>query len=303
VKKRVLQAASMSDSFKELLHNKGYELVLFQPDAIDFNVDGIVTSTKLILDAKMLSRFGHLKWVARLGSGIEIIDMDYCQENNIVVASSPAGISNAVAEHCIAMLIVLKKKIVSSFREVQEKKWIREPNRGWELEGQTVGIIGYGHTGMAFAKKLSVFGVKVIAYDKYKYHFADSYVEEIDLPGLQQQADIISFHVPLNEETKHYYDQNFIASCKQHILINTSRGAIVKTEDLLSALENKTVLGAALDVLENEKELNDSKSTVWETVENLLEYNLIVTPHIAGYSHNAIQKMSDELMEKLKDKI
>ncbi len=301
MKKQVLLAANISNTFRTFLEVKNYTLQDYDPKKIDYTVQGIVTSTKLKLDAATLVKFTNLKWIARLGSGLEIIDLAYCKNNNIAFASSPAGIANAVAEHCIAMLISLQKNINSSFIEINNKEWIREPNRGWELEGKTIGLIGYGNTGRAFAKKLSVFGVNVLAYDKYLQDYSDSYATEKSLNELQTESDIISFHVPLNQETEHYYNVEFIASCKKHILLNTARGGVVSTVALLGAMKEGAVIGAALDVLENEKELTVKSSTAWNQVENLLNYNVILTPHIAGYSHNAVDKMSAELMEKLKD--
>lgn len=303
MKKKVLLAAAISDRFKSLLIEKEYELCYYEGKEIDFKVQGIVTTTKLALSKELLLQFTNLKWIARLGSGIEIIDTAYCKENNIAFASSPVGIANAVAEHCVAMLISLQKNISSGFEEIKNKIWLREPNRGIELEGCTIGLIGYGHTGQAFAEKLSVFGADVIAYDKYKKNFTDEYVTEVNLSELQNRAEVISFHIPLTAQTKHFYDNDFIARCKPHIILNTSRGEIVQTSALLKGLENAFVSGAALDVLENERELHDKTSTVWIDIQKLLRYNVLLTPHIAGYSFNAIEKMSDELMEKLKDVI
>ncbi len=303
MKKKVLLAANISDTFKEYLLAQQYELVVWNGQQIPEDLTAIVTSNKLKLDKDLLEPLKELRWIGRLGSGIEIIDTAYCNARSIAFASSPWGIANAVAEHCIAMLLSLGKRVTSSFQEVQQQEWIREPNRGWELEGKTVGIIGYGNTGSAFARKLSVFGVRVLAYDKYKKDFSDEWVQETDLIELQQQADIISFHIPLNKETEGYYDHAFIQNCKEHMLLNTARGAIVVTQDLLSALETRRVLGAALDVLDVERQLTDKTSKAWEVVQELLRYNVLVTPHIAGYSHNAIEKMSAELMGKLKEVI
>lgn len=301
MRKKILLAANISNDFRIFLEAKEYSFVDFDPLNIDYSVQGIVTSTKLKLNAETLSKFKELKWVARLGSGLEIIDLDFCKKNNIAFASSPAGIANAVAEHCIAFLISLKKNIASSFSEVQQNIWSREPNRGWELEGSTVGLIGYGNTGAAFAKKLKAFDTKTIAFDKYKKDFSDAYVTEVSLEQLKEQADIISFHVPLNEETTHYYDNNFIADTQEHILLNTSRGLIVSTKDLLEGLQQKKVRAAALDVLENEQHLADPDSDHWEVVKELLKEDVLITPHIAGYSFDAIEKMSQELLEKLKN--
>lgn len=299
--KKVLIAANISESFQQLLNEKGYDSIPYTNGEVPSDVSGIVTSTKLKLDTPLLRQLSSLKWIARLGSGVEIIDVEFCKKNNISFASSPAGISNAVAEHCMAMLISLQKNIASSFIEVKNKQWIREPNRGFEISGLTIGLIGYGHTGQAFAQKLQAFDCKVLAYDKYKNNFEAKKVKQVSLIDLQQQADVISFHVPANDETKYYYDDNFIQNCKSHILINTSRGVVVKTQSLLAGLKNKKVVGAALDVLDNEHLLADADHKEWQVVQELLKFNTLITPHIAGYSYDAIEKMSTELMEKLKD--
>ena len=301
--KKVLLAAYISDAFKEYLTTRQYELLIWKGDPIPQDVVGIVTSNKLKLNADTLAPLHQLQWIARLGSGIEIIDTTYCNKKGIAFASSPAGIANAVAEHCIAMLVSLQKNIATGFKEIQDQEWIREPNRGWELEGKTVGLIGYGNTGKAFAKKLSVFDVKVLAYDKHMNDFSDEYTKEVELAELQAKADVISFHVPLNDETVNYYNQDFIQKCREHILLNTARGGVVRTTDLLQALDEGRVRGAALDVLDIESELGDKSSKAWESIQALLKHKVLITPHIAGYSHNAIEKMSKELLEKLKDVI
>lgn len=297
--KKVLLAANISESFKKLLDERGYESIIYESGKMQYDVEGIVTSTKLKLNARLLGKFGKLKWVARLGSGIEIIDTAFCKENNIAFASSPDGISNAVGEHCIAMLVALQKNIATSFSELKNNQWIREPNRGWEIFGKTIGLIGYGHTAQAFAKKLQGFGCNIIAFDKFQKGFEAESVKEVSLNDLQTTADVISFHVPANDETFHYYNEQFIANCRKHILVNTSRGDVVCTDSLLKGLEDNTIIGAALDVLEHEHLLLDSKSDHWQTVHELLNYNTIITPHIAGYSYDAIEKMSTELMIKL----
>ncbi len=304
MKKKALIAANISSDFKNRLLHEGYELISLNEKNENLNeIAGIVTSTKLHLDKDTIDRFPALKWIARLGSGVEIIDLDYCNVKGITVASSPAGIANAVAEHCIAQIISLQKNIHSSFLEINHNQWLREANRGYELENKTIGIIGYGHTGMAFAHKLSVFGCHVLAYDKYKTDFTDEYAQEIDLKTLQQKADIISFHVPYNKETHHYYNQAFIANCQSHLLINTSRGSIANTQHILAALKSNKIIGAALDVLEDEQLLQDPKHRHWQVIYELLKQNVIISPHIAGYSHNAIEKMCTELMEKLGNKL
>ena len=299
MKKKILLAATISKSFREQLLAQGYEFIEWNEEEIPTDICGLVTSNKLPLSQDKLAPLKSLKWIGRLGSGIEIIDTEYCKKNNIAFASSPAGIAQSVGEHCVGLLVSLLKNISKSALQISDKKWIREPNRGWELAGKTIGLIGFGHTGQAFAGKLESWNVNLIAYDKYRTNFSTEQVKEVKLLDLQQNADVISFHVPLNEETRHYYSNSFIKKCKKHILINTARGPIVNTSDLLDGLQKGTVQGAALDVLEGENELKNKDAELWTTVEKLLLQNVVITPHIAGYSHDAIEKMSSELMVKL----
>jgi D-3-phosphoglycerate dehydrogenase len=304
--KQVLIASPISQKFNAFLIEKNYEIVEYsgnyQLSVINNQmIIGIITSNKFILNKLEIEKYPNLKWIGRIGSGMEIIDVEYCQQKNIQCESSPNGIANAVAEHITGMLLSLNKNIHSSFEEIKNKQWIREPNRGIELENQTIGIIGYGHTGSAFAKKMSVFTNSIIAYDKYKTGFSNELVQEVSLEELKEKATILSFHLPLNEETKHYYNDNFLASIKNnHILINASRGYIANTSTILKGLQNGKIIGACLDVLEEEKNINQVLNEDNNLIEQMLKFNVIITPHIAGYSHNATEKMSQELMDKIR---
>jgi D-3-phosphoglycerate dehydrogenase len=231
---------------------------------------------------------------------MEIIDTQYCKEKGIACFSSPKGIANAVAEHVSGMLLALLHHIPRAMEEIKQKAWIREANRGQELASFCVGIIGYGHTGSAFAKKMAAFTSSILVYDKYKTDTGDSFVRFVSLEELQSRAQVISFHVPLNEETLHYYNDDFLAACGSHILLNASRGAVCSTQTILNGLALGQITGACLDVLEEEKNINEILHTPQNTIAQLLQYPVIITPHIAGYSVQAIEKMSDELMEQLK---
>jgi len=298
---QILIAAPISNTFKEALLSKGYNLV--DECCLELNtIVGIITSNKLQLNTTTLPNYPNLKWIARLGSGMEIIDTVYCDQHNIRYFSSPKGIANAVAEHTIGMLLSLLHCIPSSFAEIQQQKWIREPNRGVELEHKIVGLIGYGHTGSAFASKLKAFSTTILAYDKYKSGFGNQDVEESTLERIQAEADVISFHVPLNNETRHYYDLTFLNQTKKnHILINVSRGAVCDTNVILHGLQSGQIEGACLDVLEEEKNINIILQQKNSTITELLNHNVILTPHIAGYSMNAIEKMSMELWLQLNE--
>lgn len=294
--KKVLVAANISSTFRHFLEEKNYVLIAKHSE----DVEGIVTSNKLLLDQTKIASFPNLKWIARLGSGMEIIDTEYCKANHILCISSPNGIANAVAEHAIGMLLNLFHHIGRSHQEIHSGLWLREENRGIELENQVVGIIGYGHTGKAFVDKLQVFTKHILVYDKYLQGFGTETVKEVELEELMNQVDILSFHVPLNKETTHYYNDDFLSKMKKnHVLLNTSRGAVCSTQTILSGLKNGKITGACLDVLEEEKNITYLLSQDGNTVEELLRFPTILTPHIAGYSVNAIEKMCAELQHQL----
>jgi D-3-phosphoglycerate dehydrogenase / 2-oxoglutarate reductase len=295
--KKVLVAAPISNEFIAFLEGNNYTLIPFESlSTAPKDIHGIITSNKIVLDKNTIDTFFQLKWIARLGSGMEIVDTNYCTQKNILCFSSPVGIANAVAEHCIASLIDIQKNISKSFLQVNNGQWIRDANRGWELEGKIIGIIGLGNTGKAFAHKLSVFNCSIIAYDIDESQTAE-HVTNVSLEKLYQEADIISYHVPYNAQTHHYYKPNLLA--KPHILINSSRGAIASTADIINGFNNQQLIGAALDVLdfENQFPLDDHHA---ELLNRLLSFNTLITPHIAGYSFNAVQKMSIELINQLK---
>lgn len=261
---------------------------------------GLVVSTGIRVNASLLSHAPRLKWVGRLGSGLEHIDVSAAAEKNIKVFSSPEGNCDAVGEHALALLLNLMNRIHISSDEVREGKWLREENRGRELNGLTVGIIGYGNTGSAFARKLAGFDVQILAYDKYRKNFETDQVKEVALDTLLQNSDVVSMHVPLTSETLHMANEGFFASMKRAPwFINTSRGGVHDTKALLFALEKHQIAGAALDVLENEQ-LETYTTEEKAQLSALLAYpGVIITPHIAGYSKEAFYKMSKVLADKI----
>lgn len=262
--------------------------------------EGLIVTTGLMVDKEIIDNATSLKWIGRLGSGMENIDTAHAASKNIVCLSSPEGNRNAVAEHALGMLLNLMNRITKSAAEVKQGKWLRNENRGREISGMTIGLIGYGNTGKAFANLLSSFNVTMLAYDKYKTGFGGKLIREADIDQLGRYADVISFHVPLTKETRHMADDIFFDKLKNKpYIINTARGSIIETSALIKALENDKISGAALDVLENEK-LQSLSSLQQEQLDYLLQNdNALITPHIAGYSHEAFRKMSEVILAKI----
>jgi len=268
------------------------------------NYHGIVIRSRFKIDKAFMNKATNLKFIARVGAGFESIDCDYAASKNIHLIAAPEGNRNAVGEHALGMLLSLMNKLNRADKLVREGHWIREGNRGYELEGKTVGLIGYGNMGKSFAKKLRGFEVEVLCYDILP-NVGDENAQQVSLQELQQKADVLSLHIPWTPETDKMININFINSfTKPFWFINTSRGKNVVTDDLVAALQSGKILGAGLDVLEYEKLsfenlFIDSKKP--KAFEYLLQAeNVLLTPHIAGWTFESHQKLAQTIVDKIK---
>lgn len=268
------------------------------------NYQGIIIRSRFKIDKNFMDKATQLEFIARVGAGLESIDCNYAEKKNIHLIAAPEGNRNAVGEHALGMLLSLMNKLNRADRLVREGKWIREGNRGHELEGKTIGIIGYGNMGKSFAKKLQGFDVTVLCYDILK-NVGDSNAKQVSLSQLQQQADVLSLHIPWTEETNKMVNESFINQfTKPFWFINTSRGKNVVTTDLVTALQSGKIIRAALDVLEYEK-LSFENLFLDQDAPQALTYllhaeNVLLTPHIAGWTHESHQKLAQTIVDKIK---
>ena len=262
--------------------------------------EGVIIRSRIPLDAHFLEKAKNLKFIARVGAGMENIDISKAQELGIKLINSPEGNKDAVAEHVIGTLLVLMNRLFISSNEVKKGIWLREENRGEEILGKTFGIIGYGNMGKAVTKRLSGFGCKTIFYD-IKPNLSDEFATQVSLQELQENADILSLHTPLTEDTLYMIDEEFISKMKKNFyFINTARGKNLKTSALVNALKSGKIKGACLDVLEYEKTSFENLETKNEDLEYLLNSEkAIITPHIAGWTHESKIKLAQVIVDKI----
>ena len=273
-----------------------YEQVLEKID----KYEGVIIRSRIPLDARLLEKGKNLKFIARVGAGMENIDVLKAQELGIKLINSPEGNRDAVAEHCLGMLLVLMNRLFISANEVKNNVWLREENRGEEIKGKIFGLVGYGNMGKALAKRLSGFGCEVIFYD-IKPNLSDGFAKQVSLKELQANADILSLHIPLNDKTHYIIDEKFISEMKKSFyFINTSRGKNVKTLALIEGIKSGKVKGACLDVLEYEKSSFENLELENDDLQYLLNSEkVIITPHIAGWTHQSKIKLAQTIVDKI----
>ena len=277
-------------------HSSTYDEVLEK--IIDYQ--GIIIRSRIPLDKNFLTKASHLKFIARVGAGMENIDIETAEKFGIKLINSPEGNRDSVAEHVVGMLLILMNRLFIASNQVKNGIWKREENRGDELLGKTFGIIGYGNMGKATAKRLSGFGVEVIFHDILP-NLSDEFATQVSLEELQKRADILSLHIPLTSETHYLIDEEFISKMEKNFyFINTARGKNLKTKALVKAIESGKVLGACLDVLEYEKSSFENLETENQDLKYLLDSEkAIVTPHIGGWTHQSKEKLAQVIVDKI----
>ncbi len=312
MQRKILFIDTAHPLLREELEKEGFQCDYFpqyhsleQYKEIIDDYTGVIIRSKIKLDKEILSQARKLKFIGRVGAGMENIDVQYASRRGIICLNAPEGNRDAVGEHALGMLLALFNNIVKADAEVRRGIWLREENRGLEIGGKTIGIIGFGNTGSAFAKKLQGFGCDILAYDKYKSGFGNTLVREASLDEIFRKAYVVSLHVPLTHETEYLVDDTFIHNFKNSIyLINTSRGKVVNTAHLVEALEKGKVKGACLDVLEYEglsfENLNNENLPLpFRKLAGM--QNVVLSPHIAGWTHESHYKLALTLVNKIKE--
>jgi D-3-phosphoglycerate dehydrogenase len=273
-------------------HDEAYELIQ--------NYDGLAIRSKFQVDRAFIDRAQNLRFICRAGAGMDNIDEEYALERGIKLINAPEGNMDAVGEHAVGLLLSLMNNINRGDADIREGKWLREENRGHELKGKTVGIIGYGHMGSSFAKKLLGFGVQVIAYDKYKTGFSDRYAREVSMEEIVRTSDVLSLHIPLTKETNGLVDDEYLFHFKKPIFfLNTARGKVVNTRAVLNAIKQGKIIAAGLDVLEVEKFPALGEQQWFEELRQ--SGKVILSPHVAGWTFESYRKISEVMATKLSE--
>ena len=305
MKKNILIVDDIHPVFIEQAEAMGYQCdyrPTIKPDeayAIIGGYEGIVIRSKFLFDRKVLDLAASLRFICRAGAGMDNIDEIYARQKGIRLINAPEGNMDAVGEHAIGLLLNLMNNINASDAEIRAGSWKREANRGYELKGKTVGIIGYGFMGKSFARKLSGFGVNVVAYDKYKTGFSDQYAREVSMEEIVKHSDVLSLHIPLTSETNGMVNDEYLFHFKKPIFfINTARGKVAKIQAVLNAIKQGKILGAGLDVLEVEKFPALAEQTWFNELRQ--SGKVMLTPHVAGWTFESYRKISEVMAEKLR---
>lgn len=301
---KILIVDDLHPIFMEQVEALGYQCD-YQPDIkaddakqILSRYDGLAIRSKFQVDKAVFDRAPNLRFIARAGAGMDNIDEEYAKVKGVILLNAPEGNSDAVGEHAVGLLLSLMNNFNRADAEIRAGSWKREANRGFELKGKTVGIIGYGHMGQSFARKLSGFEVSVIAYDKYKTGFSDRYAREVSMEEIVKHSDVLSLHIPLTAETNGMIDDEYLFHFKKPIFfINTARGKVARVDAVLSAIRQGKILGAGLDVLEVEKFPALGEQPWFNELK--ASGKVLLTPHVAGWTFDSYRKLSEVLAQKI----
>jgi D-3-phosphoglycerate dehydrogenase len=303
---KILIVDKMHSSIVPLLEHQGF-IVHHEPQITRNEIIerlggyyGLVIRSKTSVDADLLQNANKLRFVARAGAGIDQLDIKVLESRNIEILNAPEGNRDALGEHALGMLLSVANKMRHADAMIRQQVWDREAHRGFEIKGKTLALIGYGQMGSAFSEKISGLGCEVIAYDKYKTDFTSKLVKEVSLEEIFKQAEILSFHVPLTEETRNLADEDFFSKFKNNIvLLNTSRGEVLNLHDLIKMMDLGKVTAAGLDVLENEKidHLNNDQKVNFERL--IKSENVLLTPHVGGWTYESYERINEVLADKI----
>lgn len=306
MKGKILIVDDLHPAFKNAAEGMGYEvsdrplITREETLAVIGGYDGIAVRTKFQIGKEMLEAATRLKFIARAGAGLDNIDEALAKQKGVQLLNAPEGNMDAVGEHALGLLLALMNNFRKADTEVRNGIWDREGNRGYELKGKTVGIIGYGFMGRSFAKKLSGLELNVMAYDKYKTGFSDAWAREVSMEEMVKHCDVLSLHIPLTKETRQMIDEEYLFHFRKPIFfINTARGEIVQTKAVLKAIEEGKILGAGLDVLETEKFPALGSADWYQGLRS--SEKVILTPHVGGWTFDSYRRISEVLAEKLRE--